>query len=611
MSTHEDLLATIRYVRDRTGDPNAWQTGLTPTEVTAVVTSTTRSEQLDAILRKIRQRHSNLYYPAPPDREQGDAARAIADAEAALAHQNSATAQLDLQVVSAILNAHLKTVEGGESLHELQQEIEAAVRIRSDLDTPAGARDFQRFLIGKLKDIREVVATASLDAASKSALMAAWTSLYDASKGDRGDADDRGPASVGSGGAPARGAGQQPELPTRAEPDCLLDSLLLEDPGLLADDLQVPGGTSAAIPSASSTPSLPNLGGATMPGGGATPALVPGVSAPGGLPLSGLLRGVGDEPELTDFDERGQEVRDPADYEHSNEPDERRADDREGADEDAGLGKSESPPQAPTTVTLPNGETVTAASPQLAAAIKAAASGTPIADAFQQQGIAIPLPGTAVANPVDSARISAGDVGVFTATPLPLALAKPTTCGPCRRRTTRSAKVWTRWGLFSVSSATPGVSCSSSESSATSSKPTTTPILPRTCERRPRCGSSTSERRRAASATSLTGADDRAMTDANPAFDTVHPSGHILVRSCRGGYMHSVSLSEAAMETDAETLAEAILLTADVSCLKALLEVRNEIVAAGHTPSAQVPTTDDLNVAIEKLLAHQLRRRNR
>ncbi|WP_414602035.1 DUF2694 family protein [Mycobacterium tuberculosis] len=56
---------------------------------------------------------------------------------------------------------------------------------------------------------------------------------------------------------------------------------------------------------------------------------------------------------------------------------------------------------------------------------------------------------------------------------------------------------------------------------------------------------------------------------------------------------------------------EAILLTADVSCLKALLEVRNEIVAAGHTPSAQVPTTDDLNVAIEKLLAHQLRRRNR
>jgi hypothetical protein len=51
-------------------------------------------------------------------------------------------------------------------------------------------------------------------------------------------------------------------------------------------------------------------------------------------------------------------------------------------------------------------------------------------------------------------------------------------------------------------------------------------------------------------------------------------------------------------------------LTADVSCLKALLEVRAEIVAAGHTPSAEVPTPHDLDSAIEKLVAHQLRRRD-
>jgi len=100
------------------------------------------------------------------------------------------------------------------------------------------------------------------------------------------------------------------------------------------------------------------------------------------------------------------------------------------------------------------------------------------------------------------------------------------------------------------------------------------------------------------------------MTDADPAFDTVHPSGHILVRSCRGGYMHSVALGEGAMETDAETLAQGILLTAEVSCLKALLSIRDEIVAAGHTPSAEVPTPRDLDAAIEKLLAHKLRRRD-
>lgn len=95
----------------------------------------------------------------------------------------------------------------------------------------------------------------------------------------------------------------------------------------------------------------------------------------------------------------------------------------------------------------------------------------------------------------------------------------------------------------------------------------------------------------------------------NPAFDTVHPSGHILVRSCRGGYMHSVALGEGAMESDAAALAEGILLTADVSCLKALLEVRGEIIAAGHTPSAEVPTAAQLDAAIEKLLAHRLHRR--
>jgi hypothetical protein len=100
------------------------------------------------------------------------------------------------------------------------------------------------------------------------------------------------------------------------------------------------------------------------------------------------------------------------------------------------------------------------------------------------------------------------------------------------------------------------------------------------------------------------------MTEADRAFDTVHPSGHILVRSCRGGYMHSVTLTEAAMNTDAESLTEGILLTADVSYLKAVMEVRGEIVAAGYTPSAEVPTADDLDIAIERLVAHELPGRN-
>jgi hypothetical protein len=97
------------------------------------------------------------------------------------------------------------------------------------------------------------------------------------------------------------------------------------------------------------------------------------------------------------------------------------------------------------------------------------------------------------------------------------------------------------------------------------------------------------------------------MTEPDPEFDAAHPSGHILFRSRRGGYLHSVILAEAAMDTDARTLAQAVLLTADVSYLKALMQVRAEMIAAGHTPSADVPTEADLDSAAAALQHHRLR----
>ncbi|MCV7344534.1 DUF2694 family protein [Mycolicibacterium rhodesiae] len=98
------------------------------------------------------------------------------------------------------------------------------------------------------------------------------------------------------------------------------------------------------------------------------------------------------------------------------------------------------------------------------------------------------------------------------------------------------------------------------------------------------------------------------MTEPDPEFDAVHPSGHILFRSCRGGYLHSVALAEPAMDSDAQTLAQGILLTADVSYLKALMQIRAEILAAGHTPSDDVPGSRDLELAADSLRQHQLRR---
>ena len=74
--------------------------------------------------------------------------------------------------------------------------------------------------------------------------------------------------------------------------------------------------------------------------------------------------------------------------------------------------------------------------------------------------------------------------------------------------------------------------------------------------------------------------------------------------------MHSVALTEDAMAADAETLAQGILVTSEVSYLKALMEIRAEIVAAGFTPSAEIPTAEALRTAASRLRDHELRQRN-
>jgi Domain of unknown function (DUF4226) len=425
MATPNDVLAAVEHVKECTGDPKAWLAGLTPQDLTDVATIVAVSPQRrDAIIASIRQQHPDLFDPRSgemtvpsrtglagrspttqpddpaSDRQEGAAADTIRDAEVALAHQNSATAQIDLQVVTAVLNAHQRNAEGTEALTGLQHDIEAAVKTRSDLDTPAGARDFQRFLIGKLRDIRDVVATARLDDTSNSALMAAWTSLYESSKPETGDASEyRGPT-AGPAGPPA----QSP--PAAADPGLApyLDSLPVDDSGLLPDDVsaQTP---SSLPPMSPAMPSIPSFGGGGMPGGEATPSW----AMPGGFPLSGPLQGTDSERSPSDLDDAPLAAGDREDRAAGDEDGDEEADDRDAES------TSDSPrATGPTTVTLPGGETVTAANPQLAEAIKAAAGGTPIADAFRQEGITIPPPGTPVAEPVDPSRLAAGDIGMLT-----------------------------------------------------------------------------------------------------------------------------------------------------------------------------------------------------
>jgi len=426
MATPSDVLAAVEHVKGCTGDSKASLTGLTPQDVTDVVTVFGASPQrLDGVIARIRQQHPDLFdprtgemvvpsqagpagrLPANPqpddpasDHQEGDAAEAIRDAEAALVQQNSTTAQVDLQVVTAVLNAHQKNAEGREALNRLQHDIEAAVTTRSDLDTPAGARDFQRFLIGKLRDIRAVVANASLDDTSNSALMAAWASLYNSAKPETGDVvENRRPTD-----SPAESADQTRPAAADTDLNPYLDSLPVDDSGELPEDMsaQIPSATTPMTPA---MPSIPSFGGGGIPGGGA----MPGFAMPGGFPLPGSLPGANDERSPKDLDDTLLEAGDPEDQPSAGNDGDEQADHR-----DAESTAAQPSVGGPTTITLPTGETVTAANPQLAAAIKAAAGGMPITDAFRQEGIIIPPPGTAVTDPVDPSRLTPGDIGMLT-----------------------------------------------------------------------------------------------------------------------------------------------------------------------------------------------------
>jgi hypothetical protein len=330
-----------------------------------------------------------------PEHQEGDAADTIRNAEVALAHQNSTTAQVDLQVVTAVLNAHQKTAAGTQALNRLQRDIEGAVATRSDLDTPAGARDFQRYLIGKLRDIRAVVAGASLDDTSNSALMAAWTSLYNSAQPGTDATDDKRPPAGSELAAPGPSAAQSRPPATEPDPDPYLGALAEDDLGLPPEDMPARA-ASAPAPTAEGTPSIPSFGGGGLPGGA-------GWGMPAGLALPGPLPGGDEQLSPRDLDDARLKSDEPEDRPMSDEDDPERAGHEHA---EAGGG--------PTIATLPNGETLTAASPQLAAAIEAAANGTPIADAFRQEGMTIPPPGTAVSDPVDTSQLAPGDIGMFT-----------------------------------------------------------------------------------------------------------------------------------------------------------------------------------------------------
>ncbi len=394
MASYQDLLDAIARVRTATGDADAWMAGLSAEDlaVASAPMSVVAPNAIDNVLNKIRAQHGQVF--DPPITE-GAAADAIRAAESSLAQQNSMSAQVDLQVITAVLNAHATSAVGRTALDGLQNEIESAVTTRTDLDTPAGARAFQRYLIDKLRDIRTVVETAGLDATSKASLAAALSSLYATAAPPAPEPPPEQPRPQPT--EPAATPATAADVGT----DPLLDQLLADDPGVPPADLPpatpppaTPPPAAPMMPTVPSLPAMPSFGGGGLPTGSSGGA---GLLPP---PSLGSAPDVGSIPDP---------LSPPEDALSEDPPDTEPAADEEDAETTYHTGEEES-----TIVHLPDGDIVTAPSPELAAAITAAIAGTPVAEAYGQQGITIPAPGTAVAHPVDPARLVAGDVGILT-----------------------------------------------------------------------------------------------------------------------------------------------------------------------------------------------------
>jgi hypothetical protein len=399
VADYQDLLDAITRIRHATGDDGAWMAGLSAGDIAAAANPVSSPAAIAAVLAKLRAAHTDVFpagsvsglWPQAPGQSEGAAAEAIRTAETALAQQNSQTAQLDLQVVTAVLNAHTIHAEGVAALDRLQSEIEAAVVSRTDLDTPAGARSFQRYLMDKLRDIRSVVETADVDSTSKASLAAALASLYasSASADVAQPSDAPHPPNELPPAAPATPAA----VSGRTEPRTPgpLDSGI--PVGLGLDPLPPPSDTAAYLPMDYPPP----------PTGMPPPAVAPigwGGGAPGaGMPFGGglpTLPGFSTDPAL---DVPQSDVKDtPAATNDS--PDQPLPDDQNGTDQNG--------------TEIPGGPIGTAPSPQLAAVIAAAVAGTPIQEAFSAQGITIPAPGSAMAAPLDPTQVVAGDIGVLT-----------------------------------------------------------------------------------------------------------------------------------------------------------------------------------------------------
>ena len=373
------------------------------------------------------------------EQQSGRTADAVRKLHEEMKDRYSQLSEAEGKLTEAMLTARTTTAEGQQTLNGIQQKIiEAVNNPAMSLDTPAGEQAFLKFLRSQVAAIGDVLQSGTLTAEDQAKAAAALAALYDmdGASPDTGEnpanTDDAQPDPVPAASTPAP-AFVDPALTDPMLTDAALGPMEpMPDPML--SDLGM-GGPLGADPLAGLASALPAAMGAFPPGGGLGGASPLDALTGAAAPLAGLASQLGDQI-------RRDEPDPPIESDsHEDDSDELRDDD-EGADaestppqpappatpqsgtppepvpagepgEGAPPAEPGPPPPPPTAIELPDGSTANARTPELAQAVKAHLDGKPLEEAYREQHLELPPPGTPVTNPVDPSRLSAGMLAAF------------------------------------------------------------------------------------------------------------------------------------------------------------------------------------------------------
>jgi Domain of unknown function (DUF4226) len=383
--------------------------------------------------------------PGPPPADpngQGKAAEAGSSDSAQIAQAIEDLSQLDKQSADAVAAIEAAGEAGRQALRDIAASVDAKItELGPRLNTPHGQQELRDFLKDRLTAAKQVLDEANQKALDKAREIHAIADRYhDIGKPTNGTGpypdSDAGPSSGGSG---ARGR-SSPDGSTR--PASSTDEAGAPPPGAPQS-----GAAQAGLPPGMG-PMMPGMG--MMPPMGGMP--MPSMPMPsfGGSPmpigdplsaLSGLGDGVGpkvldpgvdhgDDPDGGDskVTHTGADGDSPSGHDPIAAGDKPTGDATQptdattpAADHHGGVDPAAEVPAAatgqgndmPTDVTLPDGSTAHAPSPQAATALRAALNGASVSDAYQQAGITLPPAGSPVLDPVPPGHLQPGDVGVW------------------------------------------------------------------------------------------------------------------------------------------------------------------------------------------------------